>query len=138
MKNINLSVTGCMGRMGQQLIKTTKKEKGFKIYSLTEYKQINKKFNGIRPQLNTENAFKNTDVIIDFTIPKCTFEVLKIASKLRKRVVVGTTGFTKKEERLIKSFSKKIPILKAGNMSCLLYTSPSPRDRTRSRMPSSA
>jgi 4-hydroxy-tetrahydrodipicolinate reductase len=117
MKNINLSITGCMGRMGQQLIKTTKKEKGFKIYSLTEYKQINKKFNGIRPQLNTENAFKNTDVIIDFTIPKCTFEVLKIASKLKKRVVIGTTGFTKKEENLIKSFSKKIPILKAGNMS---------------------
>ena len=117
MKNINLSVTGCMGRMGQQLIKTTKKEKGFKIYSLTEYKQINKKFNGIRPQLNTENAFKNTDVIIDFTIPRCTFEVLKIASKLKKRVVVGTTGFTKKEENLIKTFSKKIPILKAGNMS---------------------
>ena len=26
----------------------------------------------------------------------------------------------------------------AGNISCLLYTSPSPRDRTRSRMPSSA
>ena len=25
-----------------------------------------------------------------------------------------------------------------GNISCLLYTSPSPRDRTRSRMPSSA
>ena len=117
MKNINLSITGCMGRMGQQLIKTTKKEKGFKIYSLTEYKQINKKFNGIRPQLNTENAFKNTDVIIDFTIPKCTFEVLKIASKLKKRIVIGTTGFTKREESLIKSFSKKIPILKAGNMS---------------------
>ena len=117
MKNINLTITGCMGRMGQQLIKTTKKEKGFKIYSLTEYKQINKKFNGIKPQLNTENAFKNTDVIIDFTIPKCTFEVLKIASRLRKRVVIGTTGFTKKEENLIKSFSKKIPILKAGNMS---------------------
>ena len=117
MKNINLTITGCMGRMGQQLIKTTKKEKGFKIHSLTEYKHINKKFNGIRPQLNTENAFKNTDVIIDFTIPKCTFEVLKIASKLKKKVVIGTTGFTKKEENLIKSFSRKIPILKAGNMS---------------------
>ena len=117
MKNINLTITGCMGRMGQQLIKTTKKEKGFKIHSLTEYKHVNKKFSGIRPQLNTENAFKNTDVIIDFTIPKCTFEVLKIASKLKKKVVIGTTGFTKKEESLIKSFSKKIPILKAGNMS---------------------
>ena len=117
MKNINLTITGCMGRMGQQLIKTTKKEKGFKIHSLTEYKIINKKFDGIKPQLNTDEAFKKTDVVIDFTVPKCTFEVLKIATKLKKRIVIGTTGFTEKEEKLIKSFSKKIPILKAGNMS---------------------
>ena len=117
MKNINLTITGCMGRMGQQLIKTINKEKGFKIHSLTEYKIINKKFAGIKPQLNTEGAFKKTDVIIDFTVPKCTFEVLKIATKLKKRIVIGTTGFTKKEEKLIKSYSKKIPILKAGNMS---------------------
>ena len=117
MKNIKLTITGCMGRMGQQLIKTTKKEKGFKINSLTEYKIINKKFGDIKPQLNTEDAFKKTDVIIDFTVPKCTFEVLKIATKLKKRIVIGTTGFTEKEEKLIKSFSKKIPILKAGNMS---------------------
>ena len=117
MKNINLTITGCMGRMGQQLIKTVKKEKGFKIYSLTEYKIINKKISNIKPQLNTEEAFRKTDVIIDFTIPKCTFEVLKIATKLKKRIVIGTTGFTEKEEKLIKSYSKKIPILKAGNMS---------------------
>ena len=117
MKNINLTITGCMGRMGQQLIKTSKKEKGFKINSLTEYKIINKKFGGIKPQQNTEEAFKKTDVIIDFTIPKCTFEVLKIASKLKKRIVIGTTGFSEKEEKLIKFYSKKIPILKAGNMS---------------------
>jgi len=116
-KKIKLSITGCMGRMGQQLIKSSKKEKDFKIYSLTEYKNINKKINGIKPQLNTEEAIQNTDVIIDFTIPKCTFEILKIASKLKKRVVIGTTGFTKKEEKIIKSYSKKIPILKAGNMS---------------------
>ena len=37
-----------------------------------------------------------------FTIPRCTFQVLKIASKLKKRVVIGTTGFTKNEENLIK------------------------------------
>ena len=116
-KKIKLSITGCMGRMGQQLIKSSKKEKDFKINSLTEYKNINKKINGIKPQLNTEEAIQNTDVIIDFTIPKCTFEILKIASKLKKRVVIGTTGFTKKEEKIIKSYSKKIPILKAGNMS---------------------
>ena len=117
MKKINLSITGCLGRMGQQLIKSSKASKNFKIVSVTENKKINKKVSGLRPVLNSKHAFLNTNVIIDFTIPKCTMEVLKIASKLKKRVVIGTTGFSKKEEKLIKKYSKKIPILKAGNMS---------------------
>ena len=117
MKKIKLLVTGCMGRMGQQIIKSVKKDKNFKLTALTENRNINKKINGVKVELNNEKLFKNVDLIIDFTIPKCTFQVLKIATKLKKRVIIGTTGFTKKEENLIKNFSKKIPILKAGNMS---------------------
>ena len=117
MRKINLAVTGCMGRMGQQIIKSVKVDKNFKLVTLTESKKINKKINGIKLGINTERTFKKVNLIIDFTIPKCTFQVLKIASKLKKKVVIGTTGFTKNEEKLIKKFSKKIPILKAGNMS---------------------
>ncbi len=103
--------------MGQQIIKSAKLNKNFKLVTLTESRKIKKKINGIELNINTEQAFKKANLIIDFTIPKCTFQVLKIASKLKKKVVIGTTGFTKKEENLIKKFSKKIPILKAGNMS---------------------
>ena len=117
MKKIKLSITGCLGRMGKQLIKSSKNAKKFKLVSITESREINKKLYGLKPQLNSEIAFKNTNVIIDFTVPKCTLEVLKIASKLKKRVVIGTTGFSKNDENLIKKYSKKIPILKAGNMS---------------------
>ena len=117
MKKINLAVTGCLGRMGQQIIRSARKDKNFKLVTLTENRKIKKKINSIKISLNTEEAFKDANLIIDFTIPKCTFQVLKIASKLKKRVVIGTTGFSKKEENLIKRFSKKIPILKAGNMS---------------------
>ena len=117
MKKINLLVTGSMGRMGKQVIKSVKLNNNFKLVALTENKKINKKINGIKLSLNTEQIFKKADLIVDFTIPKCTFQVLEIASKLKKRVVIGTTGFTKKEEDLLKIFSKKIPILKAGNMS---------------------
>ncbi len=106
-----------MGRMGRQILKSSKTDRNIKIVGLTENRKINKKINGIFPEINSFNAFKNTDVIIDFTIPKCTLEVLEIASKLKKKVVIGTTGFTKKEENLIKKYSKKISILKAGNMS---------------------
>jgi 4-hydroxy-tetrahydrodipicolinate reductase len=103
--------------MGRQIIKSAKSNRNFTVTVLTENRLINKKINGINISLNDEKVFKKADVIIDFTIPKCTFEVLKIASKIKKRVVIGTTGFTKKEEILIKKYSKKIAILKAGNMS---------------------
>ena len=83
MKKINLGITGCKGRMGQQLIKSSKKDINFKLVTLTENRLINNKFNGIKPELNSDGAFKKTDVIIDFTIPSCTLEVLKIATKLK-------------------------------------------------------
>ena len=117
MKKINLGISGCMGRMGQQLIKSSRKNKNFNLKTLTENKLLNNKIYGIKPELNTEEAFKKTDILIDFTIPKCTLEVLKIASKLKKKVVIGTTGFNRAQENQIRKYSKKIPILKAGNMS---------------------
>ena len=67
MKRINLAITGCMGRMGQQLIKSIKKNNTFKLVSLTENRKINKKISGIKPELNSLNAFKKANIIIDFT-----------------------------------------------------------------------
>jgi len=117
MKKINLAISGCLGRMGQQLIKSSKSNNNFKLVALTENKPINKKIAGVKLNLNTDLAFNKTDIIIDFTVPKCTLDILKIATRLKKKVVIGTTGFTQKEEDQIRKYSKKIPILKAGNMS---------------------
>ena len=104
MKKINLAITGCMGRMGQQLIKSSRKNKNFKLTALTENRVIKEKIKGIKPCLNSDSAFKNSNVIIDFTIPKSTLEILRIATKLKKKVIIGTTGFTQKEENLIKNY----------------------------------
>ena len=97
-----------MGRMGQQLIKSSKKNKDFKLVALTENRLINQKFSGIKPVFNSDIAFKKTDIIIDFTVPECTLEILKIASKLKKKVVIGTTGFTRSQENQIKKYSRRI------------------------------
>ena len=82
MNKMKLTITGCLGRMGQQLVKSSKNSKNFKLVSLTENTINKKKISGLRPQLNSVSAFKKANVIIDFTIPKCTLEVLKIALKL--------------------------------------------------------
>jgi 4-hydroxy-tetrahydrodipicolinate reductase len=98
MKIINLAISGCMGKMGQQLIKSSNKDKSFKLTALTENRVINKKIGGIKPDLNNEDVFRKVDVIIDFTIPKCTLEILKIASKLKKKLLLEQRVFQKKKK----------------------------------------
>ena len=107
MRKINLAITGCMGRMGQQLIKSSKKNKNFKLITLTENISVNKKFNGIKPELNSERAFRKTDVIIDFTVPDCTLEILKIASKLKKRLLLEQLDLIGVKKTKLRSFQKK-------------------------------
>ena len=116
MKKINITITGALGKMGKILIKRISKKKNLKLLSLTDLKS-GKTINGIKTQKNNLEAFKKTDVIIDFSRPKASLEILNYAKKLKKKIVIGTTGFNKKENDLIKNYSKKIAIFKSGNMS---------------------
>jgi len=116
MKKINITITGALGRMGKILIKRISKNKNLKLFSLTDIKS-GKTINGIKIQKNNIKAFKETDVIIDFSRPKASLEVLDYAKKFKKKVIIGTTGFNSKQNNLIKNYSKKIAIFKSGNMS---------------------
>jgi 4-hydroxy-tetrahydrodipicolinate reductase len=116
MKKINITIAGALGRMGKILIKRISKNKNLKLISLTDLKS-GKSLNGIRIQKNNMEAFKKTDVIIDFSTPKASLEILNYAKKFKKKVVIGTTGFNSKQNNLIKNYSKKIAIFKSGNMS---------------------
>jgi 4-hydroxy-tetrahydrodipicolinate reductase len=116
MKKINITITGALGRMGKILIKRISKNKNLKLFSLTDLKS-GKTVNGIKIQKNSIEAFKKTDVIIDFSQPKASIEMLDYAKKFKKKVIIGTTGFNSKQNNLIKNYSKKIAIFKSGNMS---------------------
>ena len=116
MKITKISICGGLGRMGKILINEVIKKKEFKLESITD-KKNSISIKGIKIQDNNIDAFKSTDVIVDFSSPESTLRVLKIASKLKKAVVIGTTGFNKKQNNLIKKLSKRIPIFKSGNMS---------------------
>ena len=74
MKKINITITGALGRMGKILIKRISKNKNLKLFSLTDQKS-EKIINGIKTQKNNLEAFKKTDVIIDFSRPKASLEI---------------------------------------------------------------
>ena len=49
--------------MGQQLVKSVKKDKNFKLVTLTENRKMNKKINNIRVSLNVEEVLKKTKTL---------------------------------------------------------------------------
>ena len=118
MKKINISICGALGKMGVILVKKISINKKFRLISTTDSKYGSKKIiNGIKIQRNGLEAFEEADIIIDFSRPKGCIEVLNYAMMLKKKIIIGTTGFNKKQENLINKYSKKIAIFKSGNMS---------------------
>jgi len=115
MKKLRITVVGALGRMGQILCKKIINNPQLKLQSVTD-KTMSKVYN-LQTQKNSIKAIRDTDVIIDFSKPKSSIEILNFAKKMKKKVIIGTTGFTEKEENKIKNISKKITIFKAGNMS---------------------
>lgn len=54
-------------------------------------------------------------VIIDFSVPAATRQTLKTAVERKWGMLIGTTGLTADDQKLIDEAGKTIPILQAGN-----------------------
>jgi len=113
-KKIKISIVGALGRMGRILCKKIKNNPKLILQSITD--KNTSEVEGLQTEKNSINAFKNSSVIIDFSNPESTMQVLKNL-KLNSKIIIGTTGFTEKQEKKIKNYSKKYAILKSGNMS---------------------
>jgi 4-hydroxy-tetrahydrodipicolinate reductase len=116
MKKINITIIGANGKMGKTIIKIISNYKELRLRSLIDLK-VKKNIEGLKVDNNNIKAFEKTNIIIDFSNPKSLFKTLQIAKKLKKKIVIGTTGFSNKQENLIKNYSKNIAIFKSGNMS---------------------
>lgn len=116
MMKVKILICGSSGKMGSKLTRLIKQNKQFLISGLVNKKNYD---NFIKKNIsvNYEKIIKKTDVILDFSHPTLTLKILRIANKYKKKVIIGTTGFNNKQENFIKLCSKKIPILKSGNMS---------------------
>ena len=60
---------------------------------------------------------EKADVIIDFSIPASTPDILRYALEKMTPVVIGTTGLGERELKLLRSVSDRIPVFQTGNMS---------------------
>ena len=112
---LEVLVNGCNGKMGQVVCDLVEKDEdlllkcGFDKENTGEF--------AFPVYTNIDEITEKPDVIIDFSIPVATFNILEYAKKNKVPVVIATTGFTEEQENLIKEYSKDLPIFKSANMS---------------------
>ncbi len=112
---LEVLVNGCNGKMGQVVCDLIEQNENLVLKAGFD-KNITGEF--AFPVFNKiEDIKEKPDVIIDFSIPIATLNILEYASKNNVPIVIATTGFTKEQEKTIKEYSKIIPIFKSANMS---------------------
>ncbi|CAL4319217.1 4-hydroxy-tetrahydrodipicolinate reductase [Buchnera aphidicola] len=125
-KKIKIAISGALGKMGQSLIKESKNFKKIQITSLIIKKKQLKNIHKINKITKKNKKIKiftnikknlNFDVLIDFTNPKNTIKNLNICYQNNKKIIIGTTGLSKKDYLDIKKKSEKISILYSSNFS---------------------
>lgn len=113
---LRIGIHGGSGRMGTMIYGCLKENEAAKcsvIYTIEplKYEPACKVTNSL------EELFENSDAVIDFTIKDGAISLLKFAQTHPKPLCIGTTGFDEEAENLLNECAKKMPILRASNMS---------------------
>jgi 4-hydroxy-tetrahydrodipicolinate reductase len=112
---IEVMVNGCNGKMGSIVCDLVDKDENMVLKFGTD--KIDNGYRTFPVYTELGQIPEKPDVIIDFSIPVSTFEVLEYAKKNNVPIVIATTGFTGEEEKKIAEYSNYIPVFKSANMS---------------------
>lgn len=117
---VRIGVTGCLGRMGAQLVAAIESTKGCTLAGGTvrpNHPYVGQPFKSIILESDPEKVFQSSQVIIDFTTAGSTEHHLDLAKKYKTPMVIGTTGFSSQTDHAITQASKTISLVQAFNMS---------------------
>lgn len=125
---MRVAITGASGRMGLTLIQAVSQAPALTLTVAIDRKDspimgkdtgelIGAEATGIKVTDNLSAVANQFDVLIDFTRPEASIEYLEICRQARKKLVLGTTGFSDVQKALITAAAKDTAIMMAPNMS---------------------
>src|SRR5450830_1737429 len=124
---LKVVIAGCSGRMGHALLEGVFADEALVLHGAldrAESSQIGRdageqfaKTAGIKISYDIHAALKGADVLVDFTRPEASLEYLAACQQARVKLVIGTTGFTTEQKKLIEAAAHDIAIVFAPNMS---------------------
>lgn len=112
---INALVNGCNGQMGKEIVKCIDNSDNFNIICGVD--RIDSGDNDFPVYTNINSIRELPDIIIDFSVPEASINILNFAKNKKIPIVIATTGFSNEQLKYIEETSKFIPIFKSSNMS---------------------
>jgi 4-hydroxy-tetrahydrodipicolinate reductase len=113
-----VGILGSTGRMGEHLINNVLETEGLELSVLHVFDELKISVPNTVLVTNSMQVFlENCDVVIDFSAPVATQELMETAIKNPTPLVIATTGFTPHQQNLLTEASKEMPVLYASNMS---------------------
>lgn len=128
MSNIKMLVAGAAGKMGRMIVSEALATPGVAIaggFERAGHPAIGKDLGlltgpealGAIVEENAEKSIRRADALIDFTMPAASVQNARIAAGAGVPIIIGTTGFSEREEAEIAAIAAKVAIVKSGNMS---------------------
>lgn len=120
---VNIAVNAATGRMGQQIIEEANLAANVELTAALcrskhpFFEKTVRGSNNIRYTNDTVSGLSQSQVVIDFSLPAVSMELIERALISKTPLLIGTTGFSESKLNIIKQASKKLPILLAPNTS---------------------
>lgn len=112
---IKVLINGCNGKMGQEVAKIVNVDNDCVLLGGVDKENTGEYTFPVFTDYN--EITEKPDVIIDFSIPVATMNILKYAKNNHIPLVIATTGFSDEQNAEIKEYAKETPIFKSANMS---------------------
>ena len=124
---LKVVIAGCSGRMGHALLEGVFEDSEFVLHGALDRadsphigrdagEQLGKK-SALLISHDIDEALNGADVLVDFTRPEPSLVYLAACQKAGVNMVIGTTGFSAKQKKLIENAAKDISVVFAPNMS---------------------
>ena len=115
---IKIGLVGTTGRVGSLLIDNLKDDEDAILSCVHVFDDLQKELPKDTVVTNSmSELLENCDVVIDFSAPQATEDLLENALKNPTPLVIATTGFTPHQQNLMMEASKEMPVLYSSNMS---------------------
>jgi 4-hydroxy-tetrahydrodipicolinate reductase len=115
---VKVGIVGSTGRVGNLLIDSLLIDTDLTLSTVHVWGELKRALPaGVLVTNSMKALLENCDVVIDFSAPEATQELLEAALKNPKALVIATTGFTAHQQNLLKEASQEMPVLYASNMS---------------------